>query len=145
MPTRIAYTVFQDSHGRLWAGTTRSPVLYRPEADAAAPRTILDPNNNLREVSPSGEARIAFSGINEWNRATPERLTFSCRLDGGAWSPFLERAAVTYRRLSGGAHGFQCVARTVNGNVDLEGKSLEFKVPLPWYRQFGFLMLLGLG
>ena len=29
---------------------------------------ILDPGTNLREVSPSGEARITFSGIDKWSQ-----------------------------------------------------------------------------
>ena len=33
LPSVMAYTVFQDSKGRLWAGTTRGLVLYHPEAD----------------------------------------------------------------------------------------------------------------
>ena len=143
--TLIAYTVFQDSQGRLWGGTARGLVLYHPDADTDAPRTILDPSTNLREVSPSGEARITFSGIDKWSQTPPERLLFSYRLDGGIWSPFQNSDVATYHRLPAGPHRFEVRSMDRNGNIDPAGRSLEFAVPLPWYRQFGFLALLGVG
>jgi signal transduction histidine kinase/CheY-like chemotaxis protein len=145
LPTVIGYSVFEDSHGRLWAGTTRGLLLYHPEADTAAPRTILDPASNLREVSPSGEARITFRGIDKWNQTPSERLLFSYRLDGGIWSPFESGDMATYHRLRAGTHRFEVRSMDRNGNVDPAGQALEFAVPLPWYRQFGFLALLAAG
>ena len=32
-----------------------------------------------------------------------------------------------------------------SGNIDPAGQSLKFAVPLVWYRQFGFLAMLGAG
>jgi signal transduction histidine kinase/CheY-like chemotaxis protein len=142
LPSAIACTVFQDSRGRVWAGTTRGLVLYHPEADTDAPRTILDPAN-LREASPSGEARITFSGIDKWNQTPPGRLMFSYRLDGAKWSPFQDSAVARYRRLTAGKHRFEVRSMDRNGNFDPNGQTLKFAVPLPWYRQFGFLALFG--
>jgi signal transduction histidine kinase/DNA-binding response OmpR family regulator/ligand-binding sensor domain-containing protein len=144
LPAVIAYTVFRDRRGRLWAGTTRGLVLYHPEADQDAPRTILDPAN-LREVSPSGEARIAFGGIDKWSHTPADRLLFSYRLDGGDWSPFQENDVATYHHLPAGPHRFEVRCMDRNGNIDPGGQSLEFAVPPPWYRQFGFLLLMGIG
>ena len=141
LPSVMAYIVFQDSKGRLWAGTTRGLVLYHPEVDADAPRTILDPATNLREVSPSGEARITFSGIDKWNQTPAERLLFSYRLDAGIWSPFQSSNLATYHRLPAGRHRFEVRSMDRNGNIDPAGQSMEFAVLLPWYRQFGFLAL----
>jgi ligand-binding sensor domain-containing protein len=143
LPTVIAYNVFQDSQGRLWAGTTRGLVLYHPDADTDPPRTMLDPSTNLREVSPSGEARITFSGIDKWSQTPSGRLLFSCRLDGGVWSPFQDGGLATYHRLPAGTHRFEVRSMDRNGNIDPAGQSLEFAVLLPWHRQFGFLALLG--
>ena len=145
LPTVIAYSVFQDSQGRLWAGTTRGLVLYHPEADTDAPRTILDAAANLREVSPSGEARIGFGGIDKWSQTPSRRLLFSYRLDGGVWSPFQNIDLAAYHHLPAGTHRFEVRSMDRNGNVDPTGQSLEFAVLLPWYRQFGFLGLLGAG
>jgi signal transduction histidine kinase/CheY-like chemotaxis protein len=145
LPSVIAFTVFQDSRGRLWAGTARGLVLYHPETESDLPRTILDPATNLREVSLSGEARIAFSGIDKWNQTPAERLLFSYRLDGGAWSPFEAGGLATYHRLPAGKHRFEVRAMDRSGHIDPAGQSLEFTVPLVWYRQFGFLALAGVG
>jgi hypothetical protein len=145
LPSVIAYNVFQDSQGRLWAGTTRGLVLYHPEADTDAPRTILDPAANLREVPPSGEARITFSGIDKWSQTPSGRLLFSYRLDGGRWSPFQDSDTATYHRLPAGTHRFEVRSMDRNGNIDPAGQSLEFAVLLTWYRQLGFVALLGAG
>ncbi|HEV3197641.1 MAG TPA: response regulator [Bryobacteraceae bacterium] len=145
LPTTIAYTVFQDKQGRLWAGTTRGLALYHPDADTDPPRTMLDSSANLREVSPSGEARIAFSGIDKWSQTPSARLLFSYRLDGGIWSAFQDGDLATYHHLPAGTHHFEVRSMDRNGNVDPAGQSLEFAVLPPWYRQLGFLALLGAG
>ncbi len=145
LPSAIAYTVFQDSKGRLWAGTTRGVVLYHPEADTDVPRTVLDSATNPREVPPSGEARITFSGIDKWSQTPPDRLLFSYRLDAGAWSPFEGNDLATYHGLPAGTHRFEVRAMDRNGNIDPHGESLEFAVLLVWYRQSGFLALTAAG
>jgi signal transduction histidine kinase/DNA-binding response OmpR family regulator len=146
LPSMMAYTVFHDSQGRLWAGTTRGLAIYHPEADSDAPRTILDPAINLREAPPSGEMRIMFSGIDKWNQTPPDHLTFSYRLDAGVWSPFHSGNLAVYHSLPGGEHRFEVRAMDRNGNIDLTGQSLEFAVLLPWYRHSWFqaLTLTGL-
>ena len=120
-------------------------VFYHPESDTDAPRTILDPATNLREVSPSGEARITFSGIDKWSQTVAERLLFSYRLDGGIWSPFQNSDLATYHRLPAGTHRFEVRSMDRNGNIDPAGQALEFAVLLPWYRQLGFLALMVAG
>ena len=145
LPSAIAYNVFQDSQGRLWASTTHGLALYHPEVAPDAPRTILDPATNLREVPPSGEARITFSGIDKWSETPAERLLFSYRLDGGSWSPFQSGNLATYHRLPAGRHRFGVRSMDRSGNIDPAGQSMEFAVLLPWYRYLGFLALLGVG
>lgn len=144
-PSVIAYTVFQDSRGRLWAGTTLGVALYHPEADTDPPRTILNPADNPREVPPSGEARITFTGLDKWSQTPTDRLLFSYRLDEGAWSPFQDNDIATYHRLPAGAHRFGVRSMDRGGNIDPVGQSLEFSVLLPWYRQLAFLGLLATG
>jgi len=145
LPSVIAYSVFQDSRGCLWAGTTRGVIVFRPDADIDPPRTILDPGSNLREVSPTGEARISFRGIDRWNQTDPARLLFSYRLDDGPWSSFRDGSGISLHRLTAGAHRFSVRSMDRNGNVDPAGQVLSFAVPSPWYRQAGFLALGGAG
>jgi signal transduction histidine kinase/CheY-like chemotaxis protein len=127
----------------LWAGTARGLALYHPETETDLPRTILDPATNLREVAPSGEARIAFSGMDKWNQTPSERLLFSVRLDGVNWSPFQASGLATYHRLPAGTHRFEVRAMDRSGHIDPAGQSLQFAVPLPWYREVGFQALIG--
>ncbi len=145
LPSVMCYTVYQDSQGRLWAGTTSGVAVYHPEADVDAPRTTLDMAANLREVSPSGEARIAFGGIDKWSQTPSDRLLFSCRLDGGEWSPFEESDLATYHRLAAGTHRFEVRSMDRNGNIDWAGQSLEFAVPVAWNRNLGLLTLMAAG
>lgn len=145
LPSVIAYTVFEDSRGRLWAGTTRGVAMYHPEADPDPPRTTLDPGANLTEASLSGEARITFGGIDKWSLTPADRLLFSYRLDGGPWSPFEDVDLATYHGLRAGTHHFDVRSMDRNGNIDRAGQSFAFAVPWPWFRQLGFLALLSVG
>ncbi|MCU1238837.1 MAG: hypothetical protein JWP63_6804 [Candidatus Solibacter sp.] len=145
LPSVIAYAIHQDSRGRLWAGTTRGLAIYHPEADRDAPQTILDPATNLQEVSPTGEARIRFAGIDRWSQTPADRLLFSYRLDEDAWSRFEPGDLAMYHQLPAGMHRFEVRSMDRNGNIDRVGKSLAFVVPHAWYGQLGFLALVGAG
>jgi len=143
LPTAIACTIFLDSRNRLWAGTSRGLVLYHPSADMDAPQTLLNQAANLREAPPSGEARIAFSGIDKWSQTPSDRLLFSYRLDAGKWSQFQSNDGAAYDHLPAGTHSFDVRSMDRNGNIDPTGQSHQFAVLRPLYRQFGFLALLG--
>ncbi len=142
LPSDMAYTVFEDSKGRIWAGTTRGLSLFNPRADADPPRTAISQTANQREASPNGDVTLTFSGVDKWKYTEAQRLLFSCRLDGGAWSPFETGQSAVFRRLRSGAHRFEAKAIDRNGNIDAAGASFEFRVPIPWYRQGGFLAML---
>jgi len=144
LPSTIAYLVFEDARGRVWAGTTSGLIGYHRDADTDPPHTVLERSVNAREVPPSGELRVFFSGIDKWNQTNPDRLLFSYRMDGGAWSPFVASGAATFHRLASGEHRFEVRAMDRSGNVDPSPPSLMFAVVLPWYRQAGFLVVLGL-
>jgi signal transduction histidine kinase len=105
----------------------------------------LDATANLREISPTGEARIKFGGIDKWSQTLSERLLFSYRIDGGTWSPFQHSDLATYHRLPAGTHRFEVRSMDRNGNFDPAGQALEFAVLLPWYRQLAFLLLTAAG
>ena len=145
LPSALAYLVFHDRSGRLWAGTTGGLSLYHPEADTDPPVTLLDPSSNTREVPPHGDARFVFSGIDKWNQTAPGRVLFSHRLDGGGWSQPDSSGYAAYHALRPGAHRLEVRAVDRSGNVDPHPKTFEFVVLLPWYRQAGFLLLSGLG
>jgi signal transduction histidine kinase/CheY-like chemotaxis protein len=138
----IAYTVYEDSKGRIWAGTTRGLFLYNPLADTAPPHTRISGTQNQRETPPNGDATIAFSGVDKWKYTDSARLLFSYRLDGNSWSAFEPGGSASFQHLRAGAHLFEVRAMDRNGNIDAAGASLAFEVPLPWYRQAGFLAII---
>jgi signal transduction histidine kinase/CheY-like chemotaxis protein len=143
LTSAISYIVFQDSAGRIWAGTTGGLSLYHSEADTEPPRTVLAANPS--ETLPSGEFEIRFSGIDKWKQTTADRLLFSYRLDGARWSPFVTGNSAAFHHLPRGRHRFDVRAMDRNGNIDLEPQSLDFRVPAPWYLTEGFLVLTGAG
>jgi signal transduction histidine kinase/CheY-like chemotaxis protein len=145
LPSSMAYEVMEDRQGRIWAGTTMGISRYYPEADTDAPRTLLSSADNQSRVPPDGNTRIVFTGIDRWKLTTVDRLLFSYRLDGGSWSPFASGTSASLSRLSAGTHRFEVRAMDRNGNIDPSPRQFVFSVLVPWYREIGFLAILGAG
>ena len=138
LPADAALKVFEDSRGRVWAGTGRGLSLYDPTADRDPPRTILA-RSNAAEAPPDGNVNIAFSGVDRWKYTLADRLLFSYRLDGGAWSEFRPVDSAALRQVPRGRHRFEVRAMDRNGNVG-PVETFGFGVPFPWYQQPGFLI-----
>ena len=141
MPSSVAYKVFEDSRGRIWAGTTRGLSLFNPLADTDPPIAILAEEQNAREAPPGGKIRFQFSGEDKWKMTLPGRLLFSWQTDGSGWSPFATENFAAYNKLSAGPHRFEVRAMDRNGNISLRPASHAFSVLLPWYATKGFLAL----
>ena len=141
------FQVFQDSRGRVWAGTISGLSLYQPEADTVPPVTSIPLRENPRETTPSGEVRIIFSGVDLWQQTRADRLQFSCRLDSGPWSPFGYARVAMFKDLPYGGHLFEVRAMDTNLNLDRNPSTFQFTVLKPWYRETGFraIVLLGSG
>jgi signal transduction histidine kinase/DNA-binding response OmpR family regulator/streptogramin lyase len=145
LPSSTAWKVFEDSQGRIWAGTNRGIGLYHPEADADPPRAAISVQRNSAQTPPDGNAQLLFSGVDKWQYTPAARLLFSYRLDGGPWSGFAPANYASFHRLAVGRHRFEARAMDRNGNIDPAPPSFEFSVPQPWYRQIGFLIVSALG
>lgn len=78
-----------------------------PAADAAAPLTTIA--SGPAALSNSAGAQFALTG-------SKTKLTWSCRLDGGAWAPC--GASVSYANLKEGAHLFEARAKDRWGAVE---------------------------
>jgi signal transduction histidine kinase/DNA-binding response OmpR family regulator/streptogramin lyase len=141
LPSSIVYEVYQDSRGRIWAGTTLGVSLYRANGDQAPPRTIVDPGANASETPPDGNAHFTFTALDKWNYTLAERQLFSYRLDEEAWSPFTNSTSASFRGLRPGQRRLQVRAMDRNGNIDPQPASFTFTVLLPWWRQSGFVFL----
>ena len=145
LPSNIASLVFQDSQGRIWAGTSQGLAVYHPDADSDPPVTLLERGVEPREAPSSGDIRFAFIGLDKWKQTTAERLLFSYRLDREAWTPFQPGNAAVFQKLASGNHRFRVRAMDRNGNVDRHPPSIQFRVLNPWYLSGVFLLLAAAG
>jgi signal transduction histidine kinase/DNA-binding response OmpR family regulator/ligand-binding sensor domain-containing protein len=145
LPSHAASHIFQDRLGRIWVATTGGFGVYHGEADRDPPRTFISDRDNSRQMAPNGRVKISLSGIDRWKYTAAGRLLFSYRLDGRNWSPFAARNSAVFDAIPAGTHRIQAPAMDRNGNIDPNPPVFEFVVPLPWYREAGFLLLLGLG
>jgi signal transduction histidine kinase/CheY-like chemotaxis protein len=145
LPSNTAYTVFQDSKGRIWAGTSRGLSLYNPETDRDYPQTKLALAANSREVAPDGNVRIFFSGIDKWKQTSSDRLLFSYSLDNLPWTSFASDSVIAFQKLAPKKHNIHVRAMDRNGNREPAADSFEFLVDLPWFRQSGFLIIAAIG
>ena len=141
LPADAAFKIFEDSRGRIWAGTGRGLSLYHADADRDPPRVVLAASN-LTEAPPDGDVALAFAGVDRWKYTLPERLLFSYRIDGGGWSPFRTGGSASLQGLARGRHVFEVRAMDRNGNVG-PTESFAFGVLFPWYQQPGFLASAG--
>jgi signal transduction histidine kinase/CheY-like chemotaxis protein/streptogramin lyase len=139
----VVNSIYEDHEGRIWAATGSGFSVYHPEADVDPPRTLFSEKDNSRQTSPDGNVRLLFSGMDRWKQTPVSRLLYAYRMDGGAWSPFAEDNWASFRSLPAGTHHFQVHAMDRNGNVDPHPAAFELSVPLPWYREAGFLFILG--
>jgi signal transduction histidine kinase/CheY-like chemotaxis protein/streptogramin lyase len=144
LPSPVVNATYADNSGRIWAATSRGFAVYHPEADVDPPHTLLSEKDNSRQTAPGGDVRLVFSGMDRWKQTPVERLLYSYRVDGGAWSPFAEDNFAGFRGLRAGAHHFQVRAMDRNGNIDPNPPLFEISVPLPWYREGGFLFVSSL-
>lgn len=141
LPSSVAYKVFQDSRGRIWAGTTRGLSLFNPAADTEPPLALIADDQNPREAPPGGKIRFEFSGTDMWKTTLPGRLLFSWRIDNAGWTPFEPVTFASYDKLPAGAHRFEIRAMDRNGNISLRSATHAFSVLLPWYETRAFIGL----
>ncbi|HTB79437.1 MAG TPA: response regulator [Opitutaceae bacterium] len=145
LPSSIGGTVFEDSHHNIWAGTARGASVYHSSADIDPPQAIIRAELNQKEVTSTGQTNLAFSGIDKWKQTATERLLFSYRMDGGAWSAFTTPRTATFQGLRPGPHHFEVRAMDRNANIGPGSAVFDFAVVFPWYREAAFLVLAGTG
>ncbi len=141
LPSGVVYRIFEDTRGRIWAGTTRGLSLFHPEADTDPPLVTMAEDKNPAEAAPGGQVRIAFSGMDKWKFTQSARLLYSYRMDGGPWSPFETARSASFEGLAGGSHRFEVRAMDRNGNISRSPAVHTVAVLLPWFRTPAFLIL----
>lgn len=137
----VAYSVFQDEQGRIWAGTAQGISQFHGETDTRAPIVSIPDGINRDEVSPQGDVTLTFAAVDRWKKTDAGRMLYSYRLDDGAWSTLGQQSWIGFQHLPGGAHRVQVRAADRNGNIEQAGVMLPFHVLKPWYRQGVFRAL----
>lgn len=120
--------IFEDSQGRLWAGSADGIYLFHPEADPDPPQTYIKPEENLNDFSYNGEVRISFTGLDKWKYTPKEQLLYSCRLNQGPWTSFTPATLATYNRLRPGYYTLEARAMDRKGNADPTPAAFTFRV-----------------
>ncbi|MCX6612715.1 MAG: ATP-binding protein [Acidobacteria bacterium] len=141
LPSGMTHKVFEDSKGRIWAGTTQGLSLYGMEKDTEPPHTLLSQSRNTRQASASGFIRIALGGTDRWKQTEGKQLLFSWRLDEGAWTEFTEADEAQFEGLAAGRRKLEVKSMDRNGNIERNAAEYWFEVPMPWYRENAFLAL----
>ncbi|MEM9157983.1 MAG: ATP-binding protein [Verrucomicrobiota bacterium] len=108
----------------------------RYSADDQAPETrLIRFEDRLNEPA---SAIFSWAGQDPWNNTEEDKLEYSYRLSGGAWSPYRSSTETYFLDLSAGNYSFQVRARDRDWNVDPTPATVSFSViaPLwkrPWY------------
>jgi len=139
LPSDTAYKVFEDTRGRIWAGTSRGISLFDGKGHSNPPRVFLA-KGNVSETGADGDISIAFTGVDRWKDTAQNRLLYSVRLDGGPWSAFKPLTIAEFHRLKSGRHTMEVRALDRNGNMS-GIETFRFRVAYPWYRQAGFVAI----
>ncbi len=116
-----------------WGTTSATTVSWQialPAGELAPPNTLLD--TSPPAVTNARTAQLAFTGSK-----TP--LTWTCRLDGGAWSPCL--GSVSYSNLAEGVHTAEVRATDRWGTVEEVPAAATWRVDLTAPDTFGLVAL----
>jgi signal transduction histidine kinase len=143
LPSADVRKIYEDQHGRIWAGTAHGLALYHPEADPDPPQTSIQKLTGKESNIPEGGTiNLSFSAQDKWKYNPTERLLYAYRLDERDWSPFREVNHVSFNDLPVGKHYFQVRSMDRNCNVEPRPARLEFIVTVPWYRETRLVLIL---
>ena len=142
LPAGGVRELYEDSRGRVWAGTAQGLSLYHPEADLDPPHTYVQMLGGKGKNIPEGSTiTVVFTGQDRWNYTLRRRLLYSYRLGGLDWSPFQEDRTFSFADLPAGKHELQVRAMDRNCNIDPNPAHLDFAIVLPWYKESRLLMI----
>lgn len=143
LASSMAHKVFEDSRGRIWAGTAQGISLYQGGLDRDPPVSDLVSGGNPGQASALGSIQLKLAGQDRWKQTESRELLYSWRLDEGSWTEFQQTEEARLEGLAGGRHKFEVRSMDRNGNVELKPQLHWFEVPVPWHRETGFLALAG--
>jgi signal transduction histidine kinase/ActR/RegA family two-component response regulator len=134
LPEGVAWTVVEDSSGRLLVGTTAGVRSRDAGADRDPPKVEISSQLNVAKFAPGGEVRLVPTGMDRWRFTFEDRLLFSYRVDGGVWSAFEDLTVISLKGIRSGGHNVEVRAMDRNFNTSAVA-SYPFQVLVPWYQQ----------
>lgn len=148
LPHNYVNDVLEDRQGRVWATTDGGLSLYHPDRDRDPPETyVIDQgrpvqeNTQSEDVSPEGNLRIVFTGMDKWKYTETDRLLYSHRIDTQDWTPFTSESFASLTGLPYGEHVFQVRAMDHSWNVDPTPAAWKIRIVPPWYKDNRFILL----
>ncbi|MCO6490775.1 MAG: response regulator [Phaeodactylibacter sp.] len=128
------------SYGKTEEGPYQNYLTYRYLPDNQPPET--DILSFEEEVSPKGNTFIEWNGRDYFAQSDAQRLSFSYRLDGGAWSSFSPEKHDKFQNLATGVHRLEVRARDLDMNIDPTPAAITFTVQPPVWKQPWFILLM---
>ncbi|MCB9040977.1 MAG: response regulator [Lewinellaceae bacterium] len=128
------------SHSKNQDGIYHNFLAYRYVPDDDPPETEI--YFFEKEVSPKGNTFVKWRGRDFFAQSASQRLTYSYRLDGGQWSPFMADQHYTFLGLSTGPHRLEVRARDLDLNIDPTPAVVSFTVLPPVWKQPWFILLI---
>lgn len=128
------------TNGKLPEEAVVNFLSYRYVPDENPPETKIE--LFTEEVSQQGNTLISWTGEDFFGGTPDERLAYSYRLDGGAWSEFSNEEHHTFLNLGHGVHTLDVRARDLDLNVDPTPATIQFTVQPPVWKQTWFQLLL---
>ena len=114
-------------------------LLIHPER--SPPDTQMEPPP--ARVARPGAVTLRWSGTDPWKSTRSSLLTYSIRVDDGAWSPFSSATSLNIPSLPSGEHSVSVRARDLDFNVDPTPTVASFTVTAPVWAQAWFQLLVG--
>jgi len=93
------------------------------------------------KVSPPGNIYFEWSGVSQWESTPKQDLTFSCRVNGGPWSPFSKKTNHHFLSLDPGRYALEVRARDRDFNIDATPAMCSFVVLAPIWQKPWFVIL----
>lgn len=157
LPGNIVSECHKSSDGKLWFSSNNSLIQLGSQADTPAkpPPIFIDALSingvNVRNVSELGETEIKDFEFASDERQIQigffaisldkgEALRYQYKLEGQDWSQPTEQRTVSFN-LSSGTYNFQVQAINSDGIVSEKPATISFKINLPVWQRWWFLIL----
>jgi len=121
--------LWQTEDGMGYTSGTGMAGIIRPNKGAPKSAFVIAPT----DVDPLGNVLLTWSARDLWDVTPADRLHYQYRLDGGDWSPPLDRTDLMLTSLSSGTHRIELRAIDSELNVELTPSVHSFVVASPWW------------